>query len=316
MDLSRRQVLGGSLAALGSAFVATVRAEPRAQGAPGPGSAAEPFRYALNTSTIRGSNLGIVAEIDVMARAGYSGVEPWINEIDAYTRDGGTLGDLRRRFADAGLTVENAIGFNSALVADPAGRAEALERLKVDMDKVAQIGGTRIAMPPGRGQGGYSLDDAVGYYREALEAGRAIGVTPLLELWGNNATFGPLRNGIYVTTATGDPDASLLLDTFHLYRSGTPFAGLRQINGAALHVLHINDYPDVSDSSTLNDGNRVYPGDGAAPLGQIFRDLRDNGFRGALSLELFNREYWTMSAEDNATMGLDKMRAAVRSALA
>jgi sugar phosphate isomerase/epimerase len=184
------------------------------------------------------------------------------------------------------------------------------------MDKVAQIGGRRIAMPPGRGGGSLSLDNAATYYREALELGESTGVTPLLELWGSHDVFGPLKNGIYVTTAAGRADASLLLDVFHLYRSGTPYEGLRQINGAALHVIHLNDYPETSDPSSLNDGNRLYPGDGVAPLGDILRALRDNGFRGALSIELFNREYWARSAEDNAKMAIDKARAAVQEALA
>ena len=45
----------------------------------------------------------------------------------------------------------------------------------------------------------------------------------------------------------------------------TPFSSLKQINGASLHVIHVNDYPQAADSSTLNDGNRIYPGDGVAP---------------------------------------------------
>ena len=85
-----------------------------------------------------------------------------------------------------------------------------------------------------------------------------------------------------MTVAAGRADASLLLDVFHLYKSGTPFTALKQINGASLHVIHLNDYPQAADASTLNDGNRIYPGDGAAPLRQILRDLRDNGFRGHL----------------------------------
>ena len=112
----------------------------------------------------------------------------------------------------------------------------------------------------------------------------------MLELWGTHPLLGPLSHGIYVTVAAGRPDASLLLDVFHLYKSGTAFTALKQINGASLHVMHLNDYPQAADPSTLNDGSRIYPGDGVAPLRQILRDLRDNGFRGYLSLELFNRE--------------------------
>ena len=39
------------------------------------------------------------------------------------------------------------------------------------------------------------------------------------------------------------------------------------------------------------------------------------GFNGILSLELFNREYWTQDALTVARTGLEKMRAAVRSSL-
>ena len=316
MEWSRREILGGVAAAVGAAVVIDARAQrpPRPQSRP----ADEPFGYCLNTSTIRGNNLDIAAEIAVAAKAGYGAIEPWVSELDAYTAKGGTLKDLRQRIADAGLTVEDAIAFNSWLDDDDTRRTASMERLKVDMDKVAQIGGTRIATPPGnsRGAAPVSLDNAAKYYRAALELGEQMGVQPLCELWGQHAVLGPLSHGAYVAVAAGRPDASLLLDVFHLYKSGTPSASLRQINGAALHVLHVNDYPAAADSSTLSDANRLYPGDGVAPYGQIFRDLRDSGFRGVLSLELFNREYWSRSAEENAKAGLEKTRAAVKKALA
>jgi sugar phosphate isomerase/epimerase len=318
MEWSRREVLGTGVGVFGAAATAAWQTTgARATGRQRPAN--EPFGYCLNTSTIRGNQLDIVRVVEAAARAGFHAIEPWITELDAYTKAGGTLRDLGKRIADAGLTVENAIAFNAFLNDDPAERAAAMERLKTDMDKVAQIGGTRIAVPPGRAAANaapVTLDNAAKYYREALEMGEKTGVRPLLELWGTHPVLGPLRNGIYVTVAAGRPDASLLLDVFHLYKSGTPFTSLKQINGAALHVIHINDYPQAADPSALNDGNRVYPGDGVAPFRQILRDLRDNGFRGCFSLELFNREYWAKSADENLKTGLEKIRSVVRQALA
>ena len=318
MDLSRREVLGGAVAAFGAAAVPSTAAEALAPGAAGARirPANEPFGYCLNTSTIRGNNLDIVGEINAAAKAGFHAIEPWIREIDDYTSKGGTLKDLGKRIADAGLTVEDAIAFNSFLDDDDARRAASMEKLKLDMDKVAQIGGTRVAAPPGNNRAAVSLDNAAKYYREALDAGEKTGVQPLLELWGTHPVLGPLSHGIHVTVAAGRADASLLLDVFHLYKSGTPFTALKQINGASLHVIHLNDYPQASDSATLNDGNRIYPGDGVAPLRQILRDLRDNGFRGYLSLELFNRDYWARSADENLKTAMEKIRATVRSAMA
>ena len=318
MELSRREVLGGAAAAVGAALVSSTAGEAQAPRAPGERTrpASEPFGYCLNTSTIRGNNLDIAGEVDAAAKAGFQAIEPWIREIDDYTSKGGTLKDLGKRIADAGLTVENAIAFNSFLDDDEARRAASMEKLKVDMDKVAQIGGTRIAAPPGNSRALVTFDNAAKYYRDALETGERMGVQPLLELWGTHPVLGPLSHGIYVTVAAGRADASLLLDVFHLYKSGTPFTALKQINGASLHVIHLNDYPQAADASTLNDGNRIYPGDGVAPLRQILRDLRDNGFRGCLSLELFNRDYWARSADENLKTAMEKIRATVRAAMA
>jgi hypothetical protein len=37
-----------------------------------------PVRFALNMSTIRGQKLSIVQQVEVAAKAGYDGIEPWI----------------------------------------------------------------------------------------------------------------------------------------------------------------------------------------------------------------------------------------------
>jgi 2-keto-myo-inositol isomerase len=318
MVLSRREVLAGAVAAVSASGASSIAPEARAQQLPAGRTrpASEPFGYCLNTSTIRGNNLDIAAVVNAASKAGFQAIEPWITELDRYTSNGGTLKDLGSRITDAGLTVENAIAFNSFLDDDDTRRAASMEKLKTDMDKVAQIGGKRIAVPPGNNRtAAVSLDNAARYYREALEMGEKMAVQPLLELWGTHPVLGPLSHGIYVTVAAGRADASLLLDVFHLYKSGTPFTALKQINGASLHVMHLNDYPQAADPSTLNDSNRIYPGDGVAPLRQIFRDLRDNGFRGYFSLELFNKEYWAKSADENLRTAMEKIRAVVRSAL-
>jgi sugar phosphate isomerase/epimerase len=318
MQVSRREVLGSAAATLGAAMVSSGSVEAQAQRPGGARTrpADEPFGYCLNTSTIRGNKLDIVGVIAAASKAGFHALEPWMMEIDAYTASGGTLKDLGTRIADAGLTVEGAIAFNGFLDDDDARRAASMERLKVDMDKVAQIGGTRIAVPPGNSKSAVSLDKAGEYYRAALEMGETMRVQPLLELWGTHPILGPLSHGIYVTVAAGRADASLLLDVFHLYKSGTPFAALKQINGASLHIMHLNDYPQAADRATLNDGSRIYPGDGVAPFREILRTLRDGGFRGYLSLELFNKEYWAKSADENLKTAMEKIRATVRSSLA
>ena len=84
----------------------------------------------------------------------------------------------------------------------------------------------------------------------------------------------------------------------------------------ALRKSVFNDYPAEPPREKLQDHHRVYPGDGIAPLGQLFRDLRDIGYAGAISIELFNRDYWKQEPALVAQTALRKTQAVMRKALA
>ena len=86
------------------------------------------------------------------------------------------------------------------------------------------------------------------------------------------------------------------------------------IRGEAINLFHMNDYPSSPTRETIRDADRVYPGDGTAPITRILRTIHANGFRGTLSLELFNPNYWKQDPQLVATTGLAKMKAAVESA--
>ena len=51
-------------------------------------------------------------------------------------------------------------------------------------------------------------------------------------------------------------------------------------------------------------------------LAGFARTLRDNGYRGVVSLELFNRDYWKQDAFEVAKTGLQKTKDAVAKAFA
>ena len=58
-------------------------------------------------------------------------------------------------------------------------------------------------------------------------------------------------------------------------------------------------------------GDRLFPGDGVAPLTDLLQMLRRTGGQKVLSLELFNRKYWSEDALELAKTGLAKMKAVV-----
>jgi sugar phosphate isomerase/epimerase len=112
-----------------------------------------------------------------------------------------------------------------------------------------------------------------------------------------------------VATECGSPEGCVLPDIYHLYKGGSDFAGLHLLGPSAIGIFHVNDYPKI-DRDKIADADRVYPGDGVAPMKEIFGTLRAMGYRGYLSLELFNRDYWKQDPHKVAKTGLEKMKAA------
>jgi sugar phosphate isomerase/epimerase len=306
-ELSRRRLIFSAAATAAASWTAPEPASDE--------SAPKTFDFCLNTSTIRGQ--GLVEEIEIAAKAGYQGIEPWVREIDEYVQKGGSLDDLRKRIADLGLSVESAVGFPQWIVDDDERRAKGLEEAKRNMDLVQRIGGKRLAAPPvgATDQTDVNLLAVADRYRVLLELGDQMGVVPQLELWGFSKALSRLGECAMVAIERRHPRACLLLDVYHLYKGGSEFTGLRLVRGAALHVIHMNDYPATPPRSEITDAHRVYPGDGVAPLEFILGDLWDIGFRGMLSLELFNRDYWIQDALTVAKTGIEKMRGAVSRAV-
>lgn len=313
-DISRREMLVQAGVCIGAAGAALSRPVTAAETG---STQAGPFGYCFNTATILGQKLPLPQEIEITAQAGYQAIEPWVRNIQRYVDEGGSLPDLKKRIADLGLTVASAIGFAPWAAEDDAERAKGLDQFRRDMEMVAAIGGTRIAAPPAgiNKTPGIDLRKVADRYRAALELGREVGVVPQLEIWGSSLILSRLGEAAFVAIEAAHRDACLLLDAYHLYRGGNDFAGLNQINGAAMHVFHLNDYPADPPRETINDSFRVYPGDGVCPLRDVLGTLHRTGFRGMLSLELFNRQHWEQDPLEVAKTGLAKMKAAVAAAL-
>ena len=276
-----------------------------------PTYASDQFLFGLNTSTIRGQKLSIVEEVALAAKVGYQGMEPWIDELEKYAQSGGSLEDLGKRLGDAGISVESAIGFFDWIVDDPARRRKGLEAARRSMDLVRRIGGKRLAAPPvgATEQPMTDLLKVADRYRSLLELGDQIGVVPQVEVWGFSQTLGRLGEAAHVAIEAGHPKACILPDVYHLHRGGSNLTGIKLLGPSAIHVFHFNDYPADPPREKLTDADRVYPGDGVAPLKPLLRDLSAGGFRVMLSLELFNRKYWNQNPLTVVKTGLEKMKA-------
>lgn len=318
VQLGRRELL-----AAGTAIIAGGSARPIEPGETEPQEPATPramitsgsFLLGLNTSTLRGHKLSIVEEIAIAAKAGFRGMEPWVDELERHAASGRSLAELNKQFRDAGMSVESAIGFFEWIVDDPGRRRKALETARRNMDLVAKVGGKRLAAPP-VGATNEAMPDLLRVadrYRELLEVGDQMGVVPQVEVWGFSRTLSRLGEAALVAMEAHHVEACILPDVYHLYRGGSGLNGIKLLGPRAVHVFHMNDYPAAPPREKLTDADRVYPGDGVAPLRKLLRDLADGGFHVMLSLELFNRQYWSQDPLAVAQAGFQKMNALVTS---
>lgn len=278
--------------------------------------AAKPnFIYCLNMSTIKGHKLGFVKELEVAAKAGFRSVEIWMDSLQTYLEGGGTLAEARKRLDVLGLKVENAIGFAQWIADDDTVRAQGVEQLKREMGMLAQLGCHRTAAPPmgATKNPGLDLKRAAERYRAILELGDQTGVVPHLELWGFSPNLSRLSEVLYVAAESGHPSARLLLDVYHLYRGGTSLDSLPLVGKSAVEVFHVNDYPANTPAAAITDGDRVFTGDGVAPLARILKAIQNPDRPVVISLEVFNKNYYAQDALKVAQAGLSKMKSATRS---
>ena len=310
MNLNRRQAIQASAVALATTATTYTSAATSVK------AESKPFGFCFNTSCVRGQKLSLDQQVDLVIKAGYEGIEPWIRDLQAFKDNGGSLKDLGKKLADHNVKVVSAIGFARWIVDDDQERAKGLETAKHDMGLLKEMGGVRIAAPPVGATNieGFDLFAAASRYHALCEVGRNEGITPQLELWGFSKTLSRLGELAFVAAEAGHPDACILPDIYHIYKGGSSFEGLKMLNGQHIHCFHVNDYPADPPRPAIADKDRVHVGDGIAPVTKILQMVYKAGCRGMLSLELFNPEYWKQDPMQVASEGLAKVKAVVAKA--
>jgi 2-keto-myo-inositol isomerase len=261
----------------------------------------------LNTSTIRPAS--VPDKIDAATRAGFRGIELWNEDVSAYVAGGGSLQEVSRRLSDCGLQVPSTIAIMGFIGNEEPGRDERLAEARRRMEQARELGSPFIvASPPmGRADLGRCADD----YAQLLMLGREIGVRPAMEFLGFVEQVNNLRSAREIVRRAGDTQGTVVLDWFHMVRGDgreTMLEDLRTMPAAEIAILHLDDVPYRKPFGEMGDGDRVYPGDGDIPIDDLFTALEETGYRGPVSLELFNEALWQQDPYEVARTGYEKSR--------
>ncbi len=271
-----------------------------------------PWPICLDTATIRPASLE--DKVSIAAEAGYDAIEPWDRELAQYEDDGGNLEKLGEKIKDLGLFVPSVIGMWNAIPPAEDAFAASLSDTRNRMRMAKAIGSEYIQTIPNTVGNGYDIKQVAKRYRQIIEIGKSeFGLKASLVF----VKFFPLKTmgqAMQIALDADHPEASIIPDTFHMYISEGGFNGLKQMRGSAISIFQFADAPATPEPDELTDQQRVFPGDGILPLPEILRDLYETGFKGCISLELYNPEYHQRDLLEVAKEGFEKTMKVIKEA--
>jgi 2-keto-myo-inositol isomerase len=262
------------------------------------------MRLALHTWTLDATPL---AEALAIARAtGWDGVE--LRRLD-FRR-----AEESGRPADAVLDVVRASGLPVACVgvefgwmwADGAERARLLSVFDEQCRRASALGCATVMSPVDKERG--DVARAAASLREVGDIAAARGVRLALEFNSQCAQLNTLERGREVLARAGHGSCGLLLDSYHLGRSGGTLKAVDDVAPSEIVYVQYSDPP----RSGLEPGkvlDRLPPGRGSFPFREFFALMAAKGYGGFASYEAPNEAAWKRDPAEVAREAIEATRA-------
>ena len=265
---------------------------------------ASPWPICLDTATIRPASLK--EKVSIAAEAGYDGIEPWDSELEEFEKNGGNLKALGAEIKKLGLKVPSVIGLWNAIPGTMPEFELSLKETRRRMRMAHDIGAEHIQTIPNTLPENYNQKWVAERYRDIIEIGmKEFNIKPAL-VFVKYFTIKTLGQAVGIAMDANHPNAMVIPDVYHMYISDGGFEGLKMLKGDAIAIFQFNDAPNTPAFKDLKDEHRVYPGDGILPLTSIFKDLKATGYKGFISLEMYNPNYYKEDLLQVAKTGLRK----------
>ncbi len=248
--------------------------------------------------------------------AGYSGVSLQPHEHARLRAAGTGDAELRSRVADAGLAIAELDAVTTWLpdhappASFPSGLSDMLrgctpERL---VPIAASIGARSLTVVEFYGAR-VDLDVAAESFAGICDLAASHGLLVHLEFlpW---AGIPDLRSAAEIARRAGRSNGGLLIDSWHLFRSGATLAELAEIPGERVLGVQLDDAPAraEADLAVETQHRRLLPGEGSFDLVGLVRTLDRIGSRAPLGVEVFSDALAEQPIETVARTSADAAR--------
>ncbi|HEX3349202.1 MAG TPA: TIM barrel protein [Acetobacteraceae bacterium] len=253
-------------------------------------------------------------KLEAAAAVGFDGVE--MMEADLLSFDGSPA-DARRIAEDLGLTIDLYQPFRDFEAMPEPQRSRNLDRAERKFD-IMQALGTDLVLVCSNTQPAALDDDS----RAAADlaamaeraAGRALRIGFEALSWGRHIRL--WGHAWRIVERAAHPALGLIVDSFHTLALGDDPSGLAAIPGDRLFFVQLADAPRRDmDVLSWSRHYRSFPGQGELPVDSFVRAVLASGYRGPLSLEVFNDHFRAAPARTIARDGLRSLILAEATAL-
>jgi len=250
---------------------------------------------------------------------------PLAEALRAAKRGGWNAVELRRidftRCFDAGMSNAQVLdlvrssGLKVACVGTEYGlifaKGEEKKRLLKVLDETCAnavaLGCDLVMIAPGQNPPG-TLREGAANFRDGGEIAKAHGVRFALEFNSAHTVINNLAAGREVVERADHPNCGLLLDAYHLERSGGGGRGFESVPPGRIFAFQYSDVPSGPPPVVKRPTDRLPPGLGTVRWREVFQLLREKNYGGYLSYEAPNPEYWSRPSEEVAREAAEATR--------
>jgi 2-keto-myo-inositol isomerase len=266
------------------------------------------MRPCLNQSTINQTDIETC--VRASALAGFKGVEFRIPKLQSYAALNDSSGEIRQLLKDHDL---ESVCLNSLedFCHVPAGDFEAVLHRAKEFSTICRQTACKMfvccpsPLPKGMPKA-QALEMTADRLGKIADVAARDSIDVVFEFLAG-ASASTLQDGIDVVTATRASNVGLVIDTFHYYVGKSTLDALRGFPLKRLWMVHFNDV-EPGPIETLTDENRLLPGKGVMRMDEFARQLKELGWDGWLSIELFRPDYLKRDPFEIARESMESLR--------
>jgi 4-hydroxyphenylpyruvate dioxygenase len=243
------------------------------------------------------------------AKAGFRAVEIFENDLTFFR---GKPRDARLLAADLGLAIVALQPLRDFEAMPGPTRAKNFERAARKLDLMDELG-TRLlcvcsnVSPDAVDSTSRAAEDLAELADLARQRGMRIGYEALA--WGRWVK--DWTAAWEIVRAADRDNLGIVLDSFHICVRDNPIEPIASLPADKIALVQVADAPAlVMDPLSLSRHYRCYPGQGDYPIAEYLDAVTRSGYRGPLSLEIFNDHFRGASAAAIAIDGMRSLRAA------